>query len=55
MLFFPDRIIYTYVRLADFRFRYVGEFTVTVRNSNFEPTNGALHIIDVLADRKSVV
>lgn len=36
-------------RLADFRFRYVGEFTVTVRNSNFEPTNGALHIIDVLA------
>lgn len=36
-------------RLEDFRFRYIGEFTVTVKNSNFEPTNGALHIIDVLA------
>lgn len=36
-------------RLEDYRFRYVGEFTVTVKNSNFEPTNGALHIIDVLA------
>ncbi len=41
-------ILYIY-RLEDYRLRYVGEYTSTIQVSNFEPTNGALHIIKTLA------